>query len=269
LIKNKKMYLLPQLKKETGQEAIFNFIKNGKIAESDIFKYYDGLSYTPSENKKVKTEALHELRNEILKLAKNNGFGNECVNRFRDFEYDVAISLSNCSFLWENALPTGEALRNNFWTYLTIVLLPDLAAWRWPMPQDGQVSTAWNGRIMGGTRNTFQRIFRRVLSFDRGFNHPERFTLIKNLMEDDFSAILERTSIGCNSKIAIALAEEFISMRKRHEDKNKQIQTLIYRESTKDLTAYGKVQSLDLLQEEDLKELISQVFDQKESQLLN
>ena len=88
-------------------------------------------------------------------------------------------------------------------------------------------------------------------------------------MEDDFSAILERTSIGCNPTIAIALAEEFLLMRKRNENKSKQIQTLIYRESTKDLTAYGKVQSLDLLEEKDLKELISQVFDQKENQLLN
>ena len=58
-------------------------------------------------------------------------------------------------------------------------------------------------------------------------------------------------------------------MRKRLSDKNKQIQTLIYRESTKDLTAYGKVQSLDLLEDNDLKELISQVFNQKENQLLN
>ena len=263
------MYLLPQLKKDTGQEAIFNFIKKGRIDESDILKNYDGLFYTSSENRKVKTEDLHLLRNRILDLATKNGFRNESPNRFREFEYDVAICLSNCSFLWHNSLPTGEALRNNFWTYLTIVLLPDLAAWRWPIPKDGELSTAWNGRILGGTRNTFQRIFRRVLSFDRGSNHPERFNLIKDLMEDDFSAILERTSIGCNPKIAIALAEEFLLMRKRNENKSKQIQTLIYRESTKDLTAYGKVQSLDLLEEKDLKELISQVFNQKENQLLN
>ena len=263
------MYLLPQLKKDTGQEAIFNFIKKGKIDESDIFKEYDGLIYTPSENRKVKTEELHLLRNNIMELAKKNGFGDESPNRFRKFEYDVAISFANCGFLWQNSLPTGEALRNNFWTYLTIVILPDLAGWRWPMPKECELSTAWNGRIMGGTRNTFQRIFRRVLSFDRGQNHPQRFNLIKELMEDDFSAILERTSIGCNPKIAIALADEFLLMRKRHEDKSKQIQTLIYRESTKDLTAYGKVQSLDLLEDQDLKELISQVFNQKENQLLN
>ena len=263
------MFLLPQLKKETAKEAIFDFIKNGKINESDVFKNYDGLFYTSSENKKVKYPDLHFLRNVILDKAKKNGFGNENPNRFREFEYEVAISLANCSFLWKNSLPTGEALRNNFWTYLTIVLFPDIAVWRWPIPQDGQLSTAWNGRIMGGTRNTFQRIFRRVLSFDRGKNHPERFHLIKNLMEDDFSAILERTSIGCNPKIAIALGEEFILMRERNANINKQIQTSIYRESTKDLTAYGKVQSLDLLEDQDLKELISQVFNQKENQLLN
>ena len=64
------MYLLPQLKKDTGQEAIFNFIKKGKIDESDIFKEYDGLIYTSSENKKVKTQDLHMLRNNIMDLAK-------------------------------------------------------------------------------------------------------------------------------------------------------------------------------------------------------
>ena len=64
------MYLLPQLKKDTGQEAIFNFIKKGKIDESDIFKAYDGLIYTSSENKKVKTQELHLLRNNIMDLAK-------------------------------------------------------------------------------------------------------------------------------------------------------------------------------------------------------
>ena len=108
------MYLLPQLKKDTGQEAIFNFIKKGKIDESDIFKEYDGLIYTSSENRKVKTLELHLLRNNIMDLAKKNGFGNESPNRFREFEYDVAIALSNCSFLWNNSLPTGEAISNRY-----------------------------------------------------------------------------------------------------------------------------------------------------------
>ena len=64
------MFLLPQLKKETAKEAIFDFIKNGKINESDVFKNYDGLFYTSSENKKVKYPDLHFLRNEILEKAK-------------------------------------------------------------------------------------------------------------------------------------------------------------------------------------------------------
>lgn len=263
------IYLLPQLPKKTAQDAINAFINKGKIEESDILKVYDGMFYAPSENIKVRTVQLDEFRYEILDLSKKYGFGSDEPNRFRDFEYDVANSLANWKLLWENSLPTGEALRNNFWTYLTIVILPDVAIWRWPLPEHGEMSNAWSGRFMGGTRNTFQRIFRRVLSFDRGKNHPNRFNLIKDLMEDDFSAILERTSIGCNPKIAIALAEEFLLMRKRLSDKNKQIQTLIYRESTKDLTAYGKVQSLDLLEDQELKELISQVFNQKENQLLN
>ena len=61
-------------------------------------------------------------------------------------------------------------------------------------------------------------------------------------MEDDFSAILERTSLGGNP-IAKCLAEEFLNMRKDVQFKQK-IQTEIYRKATKDLTAYGKVQNI-------------------------
>ena len=42
----------------------------------------------------------------------------------------------------------------------------------------------------------------------------------------------------------------------------------IYRKSIIDLTAYGKVQSFDLLEDIELKELIAKVFELKESETL-
>ena len=88
--------------------------------------------------------------------------------------------------------------------------------------------------------------------------------LIKNLKEDDFSNILERTSLSGNSLVAISLAEEFLAMRER----NSKFQKEVYRPATKDLLAYGKVQSLDLLDKEDLEKLISSVFNNRESEYL-
>ena len=166
--------------------------------------------------------------------------------------------------------PTGEALRNNFWAYLTILLLPDIATWRWGFPKDNIPTKAWSGRMRGGgIRNTFQRIFRRVVSFDRGENflNSERLELIKQLNEDEFQAIIERTSLSASSKVSIFCAEEIIC-RKPNKNISVEMKQFIYRQSSIDLTAYGKVQALDLLNENELKELIFSVFKNREEEIL-
>ena len=56
-------------------------------------------------------------------------------------------------------------------------------------------------------------------------------------------------------------------MRKRCSNLSKKIQTEIYRKATKDLTAYGKVQSLDVLDKSDLRNLIYEVFSKRENDL--
>ena len=84
----------------------------------------------------------------------------------------------------------------------------------------------------------------------------------------DFSNILERTSLGSNSRIAIPLAEEYLSMRQRRKDMKASDQLKIYREATKDLRSYGVVQSLDVINLDDLKKLISDVFLKREDLVL-
>ena len=263
------IYLLPQITKDIAEKVISEFAQKGNIEDADINNQPEGIFYTPSGagGRPIGTHDLYSLREEIVNLAKNYGYYNNSPNKFLEFEYEVAVIFSKWKFLWDSDYPTGESLRNNFWSYLTVVLLPDIATWRWGFPENGEPTKAWTDRMLGGSRNAFQRVFKRVISFDKGKEHHDRLHLIKNLLEDDFSAILERTSLGGNSKIAIFLAEEFIEMRKRCANKNKQIQTDIYRKATKDLTAFGKVQSLDILEDSYLKELIFNVFTRRENQI--
>jgi len=119
--------------------------------------------------------------------------------------------------------------------------------------------------MLGGGRNAFQRIHRRVLSLDRGPSHPDRWGLIRKLREDDFSNILERPSLGSNPHVAVCLAEEYLAMRERLSTVSAEIQTRVYRDSTKDLRAYGVVQALDLLARADLEALIRQTFLRREN----
>ena len=270
------IYLLPQISAKTAKEIIQEFAEKGKIDTSDIERIFsgeiEGIYYTPISqgSRNIPPSKLYDLREEIINLAKNYGYENNMPNKFSEFEYKLAILFTDsnsCDFLWHDNYPTGESLRNSFWSFLTIILLPDISTWRWKIPQNGEPNKAWTDRMLGGTRNTFQRVFKRVISFDKGKDNHDRLDLVRNLLEDDFSAILERTSLGSNSKIAICLAEEFLEMRRRCSNLNKEMQTEIYRKATKDLTAYGKVQSLDTLEKSDLKNLIYKVFSTKENDL--
>ena len=146
--------------------------------------------------------------------------------------------------------------------------MPDIVTWRWGFPSDGEPTKSWSVRFIGGGRNAFQRIFRIILSLDRGSSHEDRYGLIRDLKEDDFSNILERTSLGSNSRIAIPLAEEYLAMRQRRKDIKASYQLKIYREATKDLRSYGVVQSLDVMYLEDLQKLISEVFMNREDEVL-
>jgi len=214
----------------------------------------------PSGGLPVEDAALQQLRELIFSAARHHGFPETRPRSFLGFEYQVAEILASWEPLWIDDIPSGESMRNACWTFLTVVVLPDVALWRWPPSPRGETDKAWRGRMLGGGRNAFQRIHRRVLSLDREPTHPDRWGLIRELREDDFSNILERPSLGSNPHVAVCLAEEYLAMRERLSTASAEIQTRVYREATKDLRAYGVVQALDLLTRADLEALIRQTF---------
>ena len=265
------MNLLPQLPSIKAKVILEDIASKSNCETLDPkgnFKV-EGIFYVPTGGQIINDENLEKLRNNVLEKAKEYGFPSTNQKSFLEFEYEVAKILSNWSYLWIDGEPSGESFRNDFWSYLSIVIMPDIVSWRWGFPPEGEPTKSWSVRFIGGGRNAFQRIFRRILSLDRGPSHEDRFGLIRELKEDDFSNILERTSLGSNSRIAIPLAEEYLAMRQRRKDMKASNQLKIYREATKDLRSYGVVQSLDLIDANNLKELISEVFLKREEEVFN
>jgi len=258
---------LPSLKAKVILEDIASESNCEVLDPKGDFKV-EGIFYVPTGGQIINDENLEKLRNNIVEKAKEYGFPSTSQKSFLDFEFEVAKILSNWPYLWIDGEPSGESFRNDFWSFLAIVLMPDIVCWRWGFPPDGEPKKSWSIRFIGGGRNAFQRIFRRIISLDRGPNHEDRYGLIRELKEDDFSNILERTSLGSNSRIAIPLAEEYLAMRKRRKDMKASNQLKIYREATKDLRSYGVVQSLDVINLDDLKKLISDVFLRREDLVL-
>ncbi len=265
------MNLLPQLPSIKAKVILEDIASKSNCETLDPkgnFKV-EGIFYVPTGGQIINDENLEKLRNNVLEKAKEYGYPSTNQKSFLEFEYEVAKILSNWSYLWIDGEPSGESFRNDFWSYLSIVIMPDIVSWRWGFPPEGEPTKSWSVRFIGGGRNAFQRIFRRILSLDRGPSHEDRFGLIRELKEDDFSNILERTSLGSNSRIAIPLAEEYLAMRQRRKDMKASNQLKIYREATKDLRSYGVVQSLDLIDADNLKELISEVFLKREEEVIN
>lgn len=101
------------------------------------------------------------------------------------------------------ALVGGEALRDDVWSCLTTLIAPDVVIWRF----GGKPAH----RFAGGVRNAFQRLWMRGVTLDRGEDHPDRWGLISGLTEDAMVQIFERPSIAANTRLAIAVAEAWMS----------------------------------------------------------
>lgn len=223
----------------------------------------------PTGGLPVEDGLLVQLRDPVVAAARDHGFPSVRPAGFLAFELMVAEILAEWPPLWNGRDPSGEALRNDCWTFLTIVVLADVAAWRWPSGEGSPGRKAWQGRMLGGMRNTFQRIFRRVMCLDRGPDHPDRWGLIRDLQEDDFSAILERPGLSSNRDIAVCLAEEYIAMKRRLQSLGAAARTSVYRQATKAVRAYGVVQPLDLLTAERRSEVVHAAFAREEERVLS
>jgi hypothetical protein len=119
-------------------------------------------------------------------------------------EVDRAIAKT----LAELDLPVGEMLRADVWTWMVVHLLPDYLTWRWARPDGSITDTRVNGPIY---RNALGRLWLRGVVFDRGIDSADRWALMERVTEDASVAILERTTVSADHRVARAVAEAWIA----------------------------------------------------------
>lgn len=147
-----------------------------------------------------------DLQQKIRDTAVASGFPDQWENVAR-FDTNVAIILAT-----HPALQSGEALRNDVWAYLAMVVLPDVALWRFP-PKNAAITRE---RLLGGVRNVFQRLWLRAKALDRG---PEagsaRWELLELLPEDAHVQLVERPGVRALPNVAKLIAEEWLRTANR------------------------------------------------------
>lgn len=263
--------LIPQIPAGVAEPLLaqLSVARLADLDPGDELRYPQAITQ-PTGGLPITDALLKELRDAVVQAARKHGFPDRRPTSFLRFELEVAQVLAAWAPLWNaQGSPSGEALRNDCWTFITVVVLPDVALWRWPAKggEDSSGSRSWKGRMLGGSRNSFQRIFRRVMCLDRGADHPDRWGLIRELQEDDFSAILERPGLSSNREIAVCLGEEYLAMKQRLSQLSAGVRQEVYRQATKAIRAYGVVQPLDLMSAENRALLIRAAFQRYEDDM--
>lgn len=200
------------------------------------------VSWYPTARDQVPVERLRQIQTEARAIARVYGYPG--VGRGRGLtEFDQ--QLGRLLFDRMDILP-AEAAHPGVWAFLSLVLMPDVAHWRFP---NLQAKDDYE-RLTGGDRNVFRRVWWR--SYALG---PE---LAEKLLEDEAVGIMERPSIGMCPSVARAVARQHIATI---EANPALARTQLMRDATKRLRRLSPNLSLYSLSDEDIRVLVAEVFD--------
>lgn len=243
-----RVLLLPRLKAHGVTTILDNFestpfTNKGNL---DVLRTYSALkSSAPSGGTKADDVAV-AISAQLRRIAQKQGFPTVNTQSARaQFDQDAAIYLGQ-----QEALMTGEALRDDVWAFMCAVLAPDVVAWRFTEQS--------RERYAGGVRNSFQRLWVRGTILDRGEGHPERWALIRELSEDAMVQIFERSSLGGNPSLALAIAEGWL---KATEKMGRRTMEHTMRGAIKLLRLKNQIIDLAFLEVDELETIVSTAFE--------
>jgi hypothetical protein len=191
--------------------------------------------------KRVVSPTLQSLRDRLLDIARAEGFPHEPRQEAAArFDVAAAIELSNLP------MTTGEAGRDEVWTFITLVVLPDIACWRFPDRNER--------RLLGGVRNVFQRMWWRAYVL-RDSSHKDEWHLLR-LPEDALVGLMERPGISSNPAVAVEIGRmvEHLAARIASGDRED-----AWRDAYKRIRQRFPIVNFDWLPPRDLRALLNSI----------
>lgn len=165
------------------------------------------------------------------------------MSQVRQAEFD---RLCGTLLLREMQIITADAGVRDVWSFMTLVALPEIGVWRFPnTPAE---------RLLGGTRNTLQRLWWRAWSLGPDLTQLPDSSVA--LGEDDYVQIMERPTISGNRRIAQSLQKAIWMTSVKDEPFSR---SELVREFTKMLRARRSHLSFDSLNDEALNELVAEI----------
>lgn len=213
--------LLRRLRTSTAEE----------LRGNSALEHYDTTWY-PTGNR-VGEPAVQAVQDTIREAAETSGWPDPAVgdNAKRRFDQTLSERLAPAM-----SMIPADAAHPAVWAFVTLVVAPDAARWRYPDNRDE--------RYVGRTdRNTFGRLW---------WRHHRLGPLGAALLEDQAVAIIERPSIGGRHRLATSLARAIATHPSSSQD--------LMREAAKNIRRVLPVIEVGALGDDELDELVNEAI---------
>ncbi len=197
----------------------------------------------PTIPDRVTERDLQQLRSDIVDLAAAHGYPSELPRGgYAAFEQQLAT----LTYQRMSIVP-AEAAIGGIWSFLALVLLPDVTSWRWPnRPRERLIGA---DLLVGNNRHALGRLWARA--YVLGIYCSE------GLIEDNMVQVLERSTFGGDPRLARAIA--YTHLRTLSDDRSLASQNLM-RDAMKRLRRLALLVSFSALSDNQLGELLDEVF---------
>jgi len=183
---------------------------------------------------------IDAVRERVREIADNCGFPEEMnLKTQQDFDRQLGTEL-----LQLVNVASVFAAKREMWTFLSCVVLPELAPWRYAP------DAVHKDRVLGGDRDLLRSRWWRAWALG-----PDLTFAPKNrtpLREDEFTSIMERPAIGYTPRLAAAVRDCIW----RHESHVGNRRMTFTRGLTRRIVSERTFRALDLLDDKDLNEVL-------------
>ena len=193
---------------------------------------------------RVTEEELRQLRADVVSIAAGHGYPAQLPRGAHSvFDQQLAVHLHD-----QMGIVPAEAAVGGVWSFLATILLPDVAAWRFP---DRHPARFIGSDLMIGSsnRHVFGRLWARVCILGAETS--------SGLREDNVVQFFERPTFGGYPRLARAIGEAHI--RTIAAGRIGQSQELM-RDAIKRLRRLAVVISFGALDDDQLSQLLEEVF---------
>ena len=191
--------LWPRLPTSTA-DAVFEEMTSSELhAEPQL--EHPARIFSATGGRRATPEDLSAVRELVVRTAEANGFGSsEGTIGHIPFDRQLAPLLVD-----HMGIVPAEASNKSVWTYLSLVVAPDVTAWRFGYRNKER----WIATDL--TRHMFSRLWWQAYLLTNQVGDTRDTRLLNQLSESDLNQLLERTRLGGQRRLVQTLASAVIN----------------------------------------------------------